>query len=298
MAGVKEEIFQVNPEILHEFLKFIELKDLLALLESWGSKKPQLEETKLDTLLKAVGSLLTLPQLEDLWLLREKGVVFKSRNWIFFQFNDNPHKIKTSQDLEQKCQEYLKIHNLEFNNTVRCFKLGEEIYFTLIFKGESRIIEEEVFQYKLIRPIQRIRCLINLGKGFLKINGRSIYKIKICLTMLEEILGVKLKKLTVPSYKIGDFVKEEKPITKLKVSCPQIVGGFSGIEKIILEGPNVIDGLYNLQARQEVKFNFEGLQKIGPFSLAQSTTARLNNQGEIQISDEKQQDRLLKLLQD
>ncbi len=298
MAKRGQTEFQFTSEILREFLNPIGIEDILDLLKQWGLETGETDLSKLDLFLKMVGTKLSQNQFENLWLLREKIVILRSRSWIVFRIKDKGLNISDSQDLQKKCINYLKKRHLEFNNQIKAFELNDEIYLTLIYHGPFRLYEEDSFQFKVIQPIQRIRCLIDLKDGIIRINGRSVSKIQLILIMLEEIFDTKLKKVAIPAYKISDFVKAESPIKKLTVTCPRTVGGFSGIEKIVIEGPNVVEGLYNLQSRQEIPFSYQGLQKVGPWTEAKSAKARITNRGDIQIKDENQENRLLKLIQD
>lgn len=298
MVRKEKSEFQFTLEILREFLKPIKIEALLDLFKQWGIESTDRDKSKLNLFLKEVGMNVSYKQIEDLWLLRERTLIFRSRSWIVFRIKEGDLKISDPQDLQKSCKKFLRRSHLEFNNTVKVFKLEEEFYLTLIYHGPFRLYEEEVFQFRVSQPIQRIRCLINLKEGIIRINGRSVTKIQVILAMLEAIFGDKPRRIPIPAYKIGDFVKVETPIQKLTVSCPRTVGGFSGIEKIVVEGPNVVEGLYNLQSRQEIPFSFQGLQKVGPWTEAKSASARITNRGDIQIKDEKDEERLLKLIQD
>ncbi len=290
--------FHFTPEILREFLNPINREELIKLLKQWGMKNLDLDLDKVDLFLKLVGAQLSGQQLEDLWLLREKILIFRSRNWFIFLFSEKVEEIRDLQDLQKQCTKYLVEHELEFNNEIKVFKIGEEIYINLIYHGPFRLYEENFFDFKVIRSIQRIRCILNIEKGIIRINGRSRSKIQIIIEILKEIFAIEPKRVRIPAYKISDFVKAEKTIKKMTVTCPRTVGGFSGIEKITIEGSNVVDGLYNLQSRQEIPFSFQGLQKVGPITAASSDNARISNRGEVQISHEEHQDQLYQILQD
>lgn len=290
--------FQYTPEILRELLNPINKEELLTLLKDWGIKKIAQELNKVETFLKSVGTKLSQKQIEDLWLLREKELIFRSRSWILFKFTKNSQEIKDFHNIQQQFEQYLVSHQLKFNNEIKLYTLRDEIYINLIYHGPFRLYEENTYDFKVIRSVQRIRCLINLKLGILRMNGRSLSKIQLLLSMIKEMFGINPKKIPIPAYIISDFIKDEKPIKKLIVTCPRMVGGFSGIEKIVVEGPNVVEGLYNLQSRQEIPFSFQGLQKVGPWTEAKSNSARITNRGEIQISDESHQERLLDMIQD
>lgn len=298
MSNKTQTGFRFTPEILREFLNPITKEELIHLLKQWGLKNIDSDLDKVDLFLKLVGVQLSSQQLEDLWLLREKVLIFRSRNWIIFQSKEkNENKIDI-QDVRERCTKYLVDQELEFNNDIQVFEVGEGIYINLIYHGPFRLYEEDLFDFKISRSIQRVRCLLNLKNGVLRINGRSRSKIRIVLDMIKEIFGIEPKRLRIPAYKISDFVKAEAPIQKLSVTCPRTVGGFSGIEKITIEGSNVVDGLYNLQSRQEIPFSYQGLQKLGPITSASSSVVRVNNRGEVQISDDDHQEKLFQILQD
>ena len=87
-----------------------------------------------------------------------------------------------------------------------------------------------------------------------------------------------------------------KPIQKLVVSCPREMGGFSGEDRITVEGPNVVEGMEDLRARQEILFNFAGLSKLGAWSFVRSKNAKIDVQGKIKFGDEDTKNKVLHFL--
>jgi hypothetical protein len=290
--------YHFAPETLREFLKPIKRENLLELLNQWGIENLDPNLNKLELFLTEVGTNLTRRQMEDLWLVREKILTFRTRSWIVFAYQGDARNFTEIQTFKQKCLDFLVNHRLEFNNSIEILKMNHHFYISLVYRGPFRLFEQDIFQFGVIQPIQRTRCLINLKRGIIRINSRSSSKMQLVLAMLEEVLGIKLKKIPIPAYKISDFVKSEGPIKKLTVTCPRTVGGFEGIEKITVEGSDVVQGLYNLQSRQEIQFSYQGLQKLGPWTAAKSDNARITYRGEVQVDDENPEEILTQLIAD
>ncbi len=286
---------QLKDELVRHLVKLINRQDLINLLEDWKFKIKETNLSKFELIKSTVGNTLTTEQFQDLWLLKEKNYL-KNRNWILYRYDSS--KIEKIADLvefkEEITQELNKKIQSDFNLTLDKFE-GLGLYIVFDFEGSPRITEELGFKFHVYHSIERIRCLIG-NNGYIQISGVSKIRINLCLKLLEELLETKIEGVPIYSYVIRDFIQQMKPIEKLVVSCPREMGGFSGVERITVEGPNVVEGMEDLRSRQEILFNFEGLSKLGAWSTVKSKNAKIDVQGQIKLGDDETKGKVLYFL--
>ncbi|MHA1378746.1 MAG: hypothetical protein ACTSRG_10225 [Candidatus Helarchaeota archaeon] len=290
---------RLKDELIKEWVNLISRDDLKIFLKKWGYKIEEEHLTKFEMFKKAIGNKLTNEQFQKFWLLKEKSG-FKNRNWALYRFDSK--KMEDIEDLNQLkksiTNEMDKIINskLEYAIYIEKFEdLGTYIIFD--FKGSPRIIEDFGFKFKLFHNIQRIRCLVGID-NFIQISGFSKGKIDQCLRVIEAVFKIKTQSVPIYSYAVRDFIQQMKPIQKLVVVCPREMGGFSGVERITVEGPNVVDGMEDLRSRQEILFNFEGLSKLGAWTVVKSKNAKIDVHGKIRLGDKDTKGKVLYFLRE
>ena len=115
--------------------------------------------------------------------------------------------------------------------------------------------------------------------------------------MFQELLNTKIEPVPIYSYVIRDFIYKMGPIQKLTIVCPREMGGFSGVERITVEGPDVVNGMEDLRSRQEILFNFQGLSKLGAWTTVKSNKARMNVYGSLSFKDKETKEKVLKFIE-
>ncbi|MFX1449932.1 MAG: hypothetical protein ACFFCM_03750 [Promethearchaeota archaeon] len=285
----------LESELIKDWVKIIDRQDLVDLLKDWGYKINEESISKFEIFENTVGNKLTDDQFQKLWLLKEKNGL-KNRNWVLYRYDSS--KIEPIKDLEQLKENLSQNLNKEiktdFHLILDNFE-GLGIYIVFDFEGSPKIIEELGLKFHVHTSIQRIRCLLG-NNGYIQISGVSKMRINLCLRILEEVFQIKIEDVPIFSYVIRDFIQQMKPIEKLVVSCPREMGGFSGVERITVEGPNVVEGMEDLRSRQEILFNFEGLSKLGAWSTVKSKNAKIDVQGKIKLGDEETKVKVLYFL--
>ncbi len=287
----------LKDELVRDWVKLVPREELKELLADWGHNVKEEYFSKFEMFKKFVGNKLPYEQFRRFWLLKEKGS-FKNRHWTLYRFDSS--KMKDFKDLSSLKNKIKTVLNEELKPKIEFQLILEEfkdlgIYLVFDFKGFPRIIEEFGFKFHLHHSIQRIRCLLG-ENNYIQVSGLSRSKVNLCIKVLEKVLNLKIEGVPIYSYVVRDFIQQMKPIQKLVVVCPREMGGFSGVERITVEGPNVVDGMEDLRSRQEILFNFEGLSKLGAWSIVKTEKAKIDVQGRIRLGDEETKGKILYFL--
>ncbi|MHA1385049.1 MAG: hypothetical protein ACTSR3_14975 [Candidatus Helarchaeota archaeon] len=290
---------KLSDELIRNWVNSVSRQDIKELIKKWGFKIENEHLSKFEIFKKAIGNKLSNEQFQKFWLLKEKNAI-KNRNWALYRYDSS--KIKDLQDLDkfknsliEVLKEELKI-KVEFAILLDRFDdLG--VYLVFDFKGSPKIIEDFGFKFHLFHSIRRVRCLLG-SNDYIQISGVSKNIEKLCLKALEKVLDLKIQVVPIYSYAVRDFIQQMKPIQKLVVVCPREMGGFSGVERITVEGPNVVEGMEDLRSRQEILFNFEGLSKLGAWTVVKSKSAKIDVHGKIKLGDKDTEGKVLYFLRE
>ncbi|NVM00705.1 MAG: hypothetical protein HWN67_00095 [Candidatus Helarchaeota archaeon] len=286
---------RLKDELIRDWVNAIDRQDLINLLKDWDFKIKKESNSKFELFKRTAGNKLTTEQFQKLWLLKEKNCL-KNRSWVLYRYDSS--KIENIGDLSQLKE---KLNQILKKNIKKGFYLildkfeGLGVYIVFDFEGSPRVIEELGLKFHIHHSIQRIRCLLG-NNGYIQISGISKIRINLCLNVLEDLLETKIEEILIYSYVIREFLQHMRPIEKLVVSCPREMSGFSGVERITVEGPNVVEGMEDLRSRQEILFNFEGLSKLGAWSTVKSKNAKIDVQGKIKLGDEDTKRKVLYFL--
>lgn len=297
MTETKDKI-ELNEVVLKDLLMPLTLNSIIELLKKWGHDIKAVPKSKVKLFKEKVGKTLSGAQFHELWLLREKRTVMRNRNWKLFKFSPEKLKSISIDQLKTKLKSAIipKIAKKDqFQISIDSLDEGD-IYIVADFKGKPRIVEEFNREFKIMHPIQRIRLILD-KMGLARINGGSPQTYSKYLDVIARLLETEFVPQQVFSYVLRDFVYKVQPIKKISLVCPREMGGFSGVERITVEGPDVVRGMDDLRSRQEVLFNFDGLSKLGAWTTVESNTVKLDVNGHVQISDENIKKRILEFIQ-
>ncbi|MHA1143370.1 MAG: hypothetical protein ACTSRW_01405 [Candidatus Helarchaeota archaeon] len=289
---------ELDDFILKDFLRPLTVQSVEDLLKHWGYQVNNSKKSKLNLFKDAIGASLTKEQFHDLWLLREKITVIKNRNWKVLKFDPKKFKELSNEDLKSQLQKEIANRIIEkdrFSLLIQVLDEGE-LYVIVDLEGNPRIVEEFDHDFKIIYPIQRIRLILEKN-GIARLNGGSPQLHSQYIEVLENVLETTFTPQQIFSYVLRDFVYKTSPIKKISLVCPREMGGFSGVERITVEGPDVVRGMDDLRSRQEILFNFDGLSKLGAWVKVHSQSAKLDVNGNIQVSDVKTKKHVLKFFE-
>ncbi len=296
-ANNKNEIIELDNSVLKSILAPINFTSLKNLLETWNYEvKDDGYDSKISLFISVVGNKIERGKYQDLFLLREMSSVIQTKSWKIYK--SQPEKIENV-DIDQ-LQDAIATNLKEINHekfNVNVFNIKElGIYIVIDLPSTPRVVEELNFNFRVYQPIERLRFLFN-KEGFIQISVVSDVKRQVFIDLLENVLDVKITPVQIYSYVIRDFIYKMTPIQKLTVVCPREMGGFSGVEKITVEGPDVVNGMEDLRSRQEILFNFQGLSKLGAWTTVKSDKAKMNVFGDLSIKDENIKEKIFKFIE-
>ena len=297
LTNSKKEIIELDKSVLQSILAPINFDALKNLLESWDLEiKDNGIDSKVALFISVVGTKIEHEKFQELFLLRELSSAVQTKNWKIFKAE--PQNIDTEHldQLADAITTELKALNHE-NVNVNVFHVKElGVYIIIDLPTTPRVVEQLNFNFQVYQPIERLRFLFN-NDGYLQISVVSDVKRQQFIKMFENVLDVKISPIQIFSYVIRDFIYKMTPIQKLTVVCPREMGGFSGVEKITVEGPDVVNGMEDLRSRQEILFNFQGLSKLGAWTTVKSDKAKMNVYGDLSIKDKETKEKIFKFIE-
>lgn len=102
-------------------------------------------------------------------------------------------------------------------------------------------------------------------------NNNSINEVKFIMKLINDVFS-NSKEIKVNALLLRKYSTVEH-ITKLVISTPQEIAGFTGLDHIIFEGPDVMLGLLGLKRRHDA--NVDVITRVGPYSELESETVSL-----------------------
>lgn len=275
---------KLSKDVLQILFKPMSNKVVQNLVKGWGfGPVGNLKKEEIVNVLD--GKELILPKFLDLLLLNDMNTVFKVNMWDLYNYSNSITDIDVN-DLENVLNQTLKSDKASF----RVFELskGKEYYVVYSFEEEPLLVEQWDFDYKVINQVSRIRGIINLDKQTLLIGGDSNKKVEEFKKTLQKALSTKFSPITIPPYVLQEFTENET-VEKAAFACDSQISGVKGIQKITLEGKDIIGAIKGLQARQEIDF-----RRVGPLIEAETPKIYLSTEGKIIMKDQKTKDKILK----
>ena len=265
---VTEEKISIAPQILEKLLEGVQLSNLLQLAKSWGYEIQESDELKQNIDLFSILNInaFTRNQLADLWALR----TLKNKIWKKFTIADPiPPRLGITK-LNQGLKTALKSEDLEKKYTPYVFKLDTHLFHIVLeFVDEPFLVEiENAFSYQLIKPISRHSSILDKAKKMIYIeasDGTNSLKAKnfeSFATILQKVLKTSLKRVRVRPYELKEIADNSKEnLKKVVFVCPREISGIEGVDRITVEGDDVVAGLKDIASRHEVN-----IEKVGAWA--------------------------------
>lgn len=264
-----EKQISIDAQILEKMLEGMESGDLLKLINSWGYKAQEDEEiTKNIDLFKALNiDALSKSQLADLWALKS----LKNKIWKKFKIVDPlPSRLGIT-SLKKSLKTVLKSEDLEKKYTPHVFKLdtAHQFHIVLEFIDEPFLVEtERAFSYQLIKPIARLSGILDRDEKTIYIetsdgkNSVNAENFKVFENILQKALKTSFERVRVRPFELKEIAdKSSKDLKKVVFVCPREISGIEGVDRITVEGDDVVAGLKDIASRHEVN-----IEKVGAWA--------------------------------
>ncbi len=276
------------------FLKYLNKKDLLPLLPNATekTKKSSEEEIKKLILKNLKSKKITAAKIRKAWTLSLQN--------MFFNVYQKAFQITPS----KKYDTTTKIKNTFQKSIDSAVKDSDQTSYSIYAaKISSKPLHYEIlltfekvtdFNNYLLLPLKKQIMLSVFPKLGLSIcwppNKDEKHKIitKALSLTFENVSEVKINALFLRKY------TTQETITKLVISTPQEIAGFSGLDVIEFKGPNVVIGLSGLKRRHDA--NVDVITRVGPFTEIESETINLICGKGIRIKNYEGISNLLKVL--
>ncbi len=279
---------KLSKDVLQILFKPISNKAVQNLVKGWGfGPVGNLKKDEIINILD--GKELILAKFFDLLVLKDMNTVFKANIWDVYNYSNSIEDIDVN-DLENVLNQTLKNEKASF----KVFELSKskEYYIVYSYEEEPLLVEQWDFDYQIINPITHVRSILNLKKQTILIGGDSKKKVKEFKKNLQKALATKFSPITIPPYILRE-VTENETVEKAAFACDSQISGVKGIQKITLEGENVLNAIKGLQARQEIDF-----RRVGPLIEAETPKVYLSTEGKIILKDQKTKDKILKKIKE
>jgi hypothetical protein len=276
---------KLSKDVLEILFEPIGVKAVQKLVMSWGfGPIGDLEKEEIIGVLD--GKELILPKFLDLLLLYDMNTVFKVNMWRVYNYSKPIADIDVN-DLENILNQ--KLENNESRSFFKVFEIskGTEYYIVYSYEEEPLLVEQWDFDYRAIKPISHVRCILNSEEQTLLIGGDSKKKVDEIIKILQKSLSAKFSPVTIPPYVLQEIMENET-VERAAFAGDSQISGVKGIRKIILEGDNVLSAIEGLKSRQGIDF-----RKIGPLIEAETPKVYVSTEGKIIPKDQKTKDKIL-----
>ncbi|MBY9001670.1 MAG: hypothetical protein KGD64_12200 [Candidatus Heimdallarchaeota archaeon] len=254
------------------FLKYLNKKDLLSVLPDVTDKAKKSSEDELKKLiLKDLrNKKITVAKIRKIWT-QSVGTMFFDVYQNAFQFTptkkfDTTTKLK---NLIQKTIETIVKISVLSPAVIYATKISSKpLHYAILLTFEP----VKDFNSFLLLPIEKqilISVFPEIGFSMCWTPKDTYLKAieEILSSSLENLIKVKINALLLRKY------STQETITKLVISTPQEIAGFSGLDVIEFKGPNVVIGLSGLKRRHDA--NVDVITRVGPFTEIESATVNL-----------------------
>ncbi len=255
------------------FLKYLTKQDLLPMIpEATAKVKKSSEEEIKKLILKGLkNKKITAAKIRKNWILSLQNMFFDVYQKAF-QFTpskkfDTTTKIKNA---VQKSIDSVIKDLIQTSYSIYVAKISSKplhYAFLLTFEKVTN------FNDYLLLPLNKQIMLSVFPELGLSIcwpsNKDENHKTltKVFSSTFENVSEVKINALFLRKY------TTQETITKLVISTPQEIAGFSGLDVIEFKGPNVVIGLSGLKRRHDA--NVDVITRVGPFTEIESETINL-----------------------
>ncbi|WXG41592.1 MAG: hypothetical protein WED07_12650 [Candidatus Freyarchaeum deiterrae] len=235
------------------------------------------------------GKELIFPKFLDLLLLYDMNTVFKEDEWSVYNYSKPIESIDTN-GLENILKRMLKSIDNSSRANFNVFEISKDKEYYLVYSYEEKplLVEQWDFDYTVINPVNHVRCILNLEKQTLLIGGDSKKKVDEVIKTLQKVIAAKFAPITIPPYVLQEIMENET-VEKASFAGDSQFSGVKGIQKITLEGDNILDAIEGLKSRQGIDF-----RKVGPLIEAKTPKIYISTDGKIITKDQKTRDKILK----
>ena len=281
--------YTVSKDALLSLVEGIDTNSIVRLLRKWGfrTKSGSRKESSVKLIQKYVGKSISNEQLEDLWLLREQHVTFRELGWRLFKLDKKMRKVSPKM-LEERLNTILKKKRLTRSLQCKVYNLGNGNlqYVSFVFKERDGVFESWKNRFQIYKPIWRVRCILDYDRNVLRINAEED-NLENILNILGKAIRSKPKSIKLPPYILKELT-EEGHVTRIVLFSSTEVSGTKGVGRIALDGDDVMRGVEELRARQEID-----LSKLGVLFEVETKSLRANVEGIIWAKDEEGINRFL-----
>jgi hypothetical protein len=252
---VTEEKISVNPQILEKLIEGVQLGDLQQLIESWGYNIQKNEEIKqnIDLLNSLNIKAFSRSQFADLWALK----ALKGKIWKKYKLADPlPPRLGIA-TLKKRLKTALNSEDIDKKYISHIFKLNPDLFHIVLeFIDKPFLVENgKAFSYQLV-DLKNFEILENTLKKTLK---TSFERARVRPFELKEIAD-----------------KSSKRLKKVVFVTPREISGIEGVDRITVEGEDVVFGLKDIASRHEVN-----LEKVGAWSMIENDELLLSLDGRV-----------------
>lgn len=255
------------------FLKYLTKKELLPILPNATDKikKSSEEEIKKLILKNLKNKKITAAKIRKTWILSLQNMFFDTFQKAF-QFTpskkfDTTTKIKNAilKNLDSAVKD-----SLQKSYSIYVAKINSNPLHYAILLTFEKVSD---FNSYLLIPLRK-QIMISV----FPLLGLSIYwppSKDPSHKFIEKTLSATFENVT--EVKVNALLLRKSTaqeiITKLVISTPQEIAGFSGLDVIEFKGPNVVIGLSGLKRRHDA--NVDVITRVGPFTEIESETMNL-----------------------
>jgi hypothetical protein len=280
---VTEKKIPVNPQILEKLIEGVQLGDLKQLVKSWGYNIKENEGLKqnIDLLNALEINAFSKSQFADIWALK----ALKGKIWKKFKVTDPLPARLGLKTLRKGLKTALNSENVDKKYISHVFKLNTNLFHIVLeFNDTPFLVEnEKAFSYQLIKPISRISSILDRDEGIVYIeagDGRNLINSKnfeILENILKKTLKTSFERVRVRPFELKEIAdKSSKHWKKVVFVTPREISGIEGVDRITVEGKDVVFGLKDIASRHEVN-----LEKVGAWSIIENDELLLSLDGRV-----------------
>jgi hypothetical protein len=280
---VTEEKISVNPQILEKLFEGVQLGDLQQLVESWGYNIQKNEEIKqnIDLLNSLNIKAFSRSQFADLWALK----ALKGKIWKKYKLADPlPPRLGIA-TLKKRLKTALNSEDIDKKYISHIFKLNPDLFHIVLeFIDKPFLVENgKAFSYQLIKPITRISSILDRNENMVYIetsdekNLVDLKNFEFLENALKKTLKTSFERARVRPFELKEIAdKSSKRLKKVVFVTPREISGIEGVDRITVEGEDVVFGLKDIASRHEVN-----LEKVGAWSMIENDELLLSLDGRV-----------------
>ncbi len=255
------------------FLKYLTKQDLLPIIHDATQKvkKSSEEEIKKLVLKNLKNKKITSAKIRKTWTLSLQNMFFNVYQKAF-QFTPSK-KFDTTAKIKNKIQKSIDSVIQDYDQTsytIYTAKISSKPLHYMILLTFKKVTD---FNSYLLLPLNEqimISFFPEIGLSTCWPSSKDEKHkilIKVFSSTFENVSEVKINALFLRKY------STQETITKLVISTPQEIAGFSGLDVIEFKGPNVVIGLSGLKRRHDA--NVDVITRVGPFTEIESESINL-----------------------